>query len=353
MPDVPLSDLHGAFRREKPGKSRDRLQAAVQRKKGRGVDAIAAQLGRAQGTISNWLRRLHDRGPEGRHDRKSPGRPCRLSREQLEAVVRDVGREPADSGFERGNWTAGLVAAHVRNRFGVRYHRSGALALAHRLGFSVRLPRTVHHKTASEEEEQQYVARTVGAIREAAAAGFEVVCMDAAGFENSPSSNRGLRIRGGRDVVRTNFSKGATKAIGAVGDGACHIRFCDRTDSDNVIALLETLRRCHGRVFVICDNARAHKSRKINVYLDGAGGDVVLWYLPPYTPQQNPIEMLWREIKRAIAGRYFEGGFEQMKWSIVRMLSDGQVRIARLFGYMLDAMRDAGQGAPAPRPRPA
>ena len=105
------------------------------------------------------------------------------------------------------------------------------------------------------------------------------------------------------------------------------------------------------RLTFVCNyHARAHKSKKISRYLDGAGGDVVLWYLSPYTPQQNPIEMLWREIKRAIAGRYFEGGFEQMKWSIVRMLSDGQVRIARLFGYMLDAMRGAGQGAPAPRP---
>ncbi|ETW91983.1 MAG: hypothetical protein ETSY2_55025, partial [Candidatus Entotheonella gemina] len=65
-------------------------------------------------------------------------------------------------------------------------------------------------------------------------------------------------------------------------------------------------------------------------------GDVILWFLPPYTPQQNPIEILWREIKRAIADRYFDG-LDQMQKSVTKMLQRGEVAIVKLFQYMLDA----------------
>ena len=114
-------------------------------------------------------------------------------------------------------------------------------------------------------------------------------------------------------------------AIGAIGENFCRLHFCDRANSDNVIFLLESLRNKYGKIFVICDNAKAHKSRDIRNYLKRTGGKVILWYLPPYTPQQNPIEIQWREIKRAIGPRYFEGGFEQMKASIRRMLANGEV----------------------------
>ena len=62
------------LRRELPGKSRDRLMAAVQRKKGKQVGEIARLLGRAQGTISNWLHRLQDEGGRGGAGRGGAGR---------------------------------------------------------------------------------------------------------------------------------------------------------------------------------------------------------------------------------------------------------------------------------------
>ena len=53
--------------------------------------------------------------------------------------------------------------------------------------------------------------------------------------------------------------------------------------------------------------------------------------------QHNPIEVLWREIKRAIAGVYF-GGIDQMRTAIIRMLRRWEVAIAGLLRYMLEAM---------------
>ncbi|MXY38142.1 MAG: hypothetical protein F4Y51_04545 [Cenarchaeum sp. SB0664_bin_35] len=53
----------------------------------------------------------------------------------------------------------------------------------------------------------------------------------------------------------------------------------------------------------------------------------------------NPIEILWREIKRAIAGRYFRD-YDKMHGVIHSLIKSGEVATASLFKYMLDAIQE-------------
>ena len=83
LPDVPLAELEGMYRHEPPGKSRDGLQAAVLRKRGKMIVEMATMSGRHPSTIHRWLHRLEREGPDGRYDRRGPGRPRRLTPEQI------------------------------------------------------------------------------------------------------------------------------------------------------------------------------------------------------------------------------------------------------------------------------
>lgn len=49
---------------------------------------------------------------------------------------------------------------------------------------------------------------------------------------------------------------------------------------------------------VVMDNLAAHKSPVIAQMLQAAGAQV--WYLPPYSPDYNPIELMWSTIKTAL-----------------------------------------------------
>ena len=57
--------------------------------------------------------------------------------------------------------------------------------------------------------------------------------------------------------------------------------------------------------YMVLDNASCHKSKTIREYVESAGDDIALEFLPPYTPQLNPIETAWRDLKRRLAGRHF------------------------------------------------
>lgn len=46
---------------------------------------------------------------------------------------------------------------------------------------------------------------------------------------------------------------------------------------------------------VVMDNLSPHKSSRVVELLEAAGAEV--WYLPPYSPDLNPIEQMWAKIK--------------------------------------------------------
>lgn len=49
------------------------------------------------------------------------------------------------------------------------------------------------------------------------------------------------------------------------------------------------------RAVVVMDNLSAHKPPAIASRIEQAGGEV--WYLPPYSPDLNPIELMWSKVK--------------------------------------------------------
>ena len=119
-----------------------------------------------------------------------------------------------------------------------------------------------------------------------------------------------------------------------------------------MIALFKRLHKKHGRVFVILDNAGAHKSKAMKDYIRTTNGEAVLCFLPPRTPQHNPIEMLWRELKRAISNTFF-GGSDEMKERITLLVESGEIPRIRLLWYMLEAVGVTGGTRAVALPTPA
>lgn len=46
-------------------------------------------------------------------------------------------------------------------------------------------------------------------------------------------------------------------------------------------------------VLLCCDGAAWHKSKMLDI-----PENIVLFYIPPYTPEMNPIEQIWKEIRK-------------------------------------------------------
>lgn len=101
------------------------------------------------------------------------------------------------------------------------------------------------------------------------------------------------------------------------------------------IELIKHLHRRYGKVGIIADNASALTGRDMQECLDDMGEDVAILHLPPHTPQLNPIETEWREIKAATADIFFDS-LDSMRDSIRRMSRNGEIPIVKIFDWLLD-----------------
>ncbi|MYB30762.1 MAG: helix-turn-helix domain-containing protein [Cenarchaeum sp. SB0663_bin_5] len=207
---VQLSELEETYRRECSGKSRDRLQAAVLRKRGRMLKEIARTLGRGISTVYRCLYRIECEDLECRHDAKSPGRPRLLNTEQERTIKEGIDGTPRDSGFERGSWNARILARYILKRFDVQYSSRAAIRLAHRLGFSVRKLRPVPYNSATQEEQRKLIKKGRAAAVRWREEGRVVVAVGAATLRDSPVSRRGIRRREGRQSPSTTPSSLST-----------------------------------------------------------------------------------------------------------------------------------------------
>ncbi len=74
-------------------------------------------------------------------------------------------------------------------------------------------------------------------------------------------------------------------------------------DTDCMNVFLEHLSKQYPdeQILLCCDGAAWHKSKRLQV-----PANIKLIYIPPYTPEMNPIEQIWREIRtRGFKNRIF------------------------------------------------
>jgi transposase len=61
------------------------------------------------------------------------------------------------------------------------------------------------------------------------------------------------------------------------------------------------------KIYLIVDNARWHHAKLLQEFLEEQKDRLVLWFLPPYSPELNPQERVWRQTRRkATHNKYFE-----------------------------------------------
>src|SRR3984957_11351505 len=56
-------------------------------------------------------------------------------------------------------------------------------------------------------------------------------------------------------------------------------------------------------IFLIVDRGPAHRAKKPRAFVESLGGRLRLFFLPPYSPDRNPDELVWKHLKADTVGR--------------------------------------------------
>jgi len=295
-----LAELRAAHRSTRDKREADRIKAVILLGSGWPAEQVAEALMVDPNTVRSHFKRYRQGGLRALGEVAFCGSACQLDAEQLVYLVQHLNAHLYP--------TAKGIAAWVAQTFGVAYTESGMTALLHRLGFVYKKPKLVPGK-ADPEAQKAFLAE-YAKLTESQGANDVIYFMDATHPQHNPVVGGGWIKRGQESAVRANSGRRRLNINGAIGLERLEpvVRFDPTIDADSTLALFQQLEQIHpaaARIHVICDNARYYHAKAVREYLQTSR--IQLLFLPPYAPNLNLIERLWKFFKKTVLyNRYYE-----------------------------------------------
>ena len=258
----------------------------------------AQRVGVSRFTGDRWLAAWNEGSVDGLRPSFAGGRPAKLSPEQFEEFF---------TLLEEGQpWTPQEIDELLLERYDVTYDRAHLARILRSDGMQYAKPRPMDPRQ-SPDAEADFRERLEEALAkdngdEPLVLGF----LDASWpqpFENSQrmwSYDRTVEID--KQLVTVPWKTIGFYAI--LGKSA--LIFRKRTTKESICAALEAIREQNpvGRILLVADNDGSHHAHLTQDRADELGIEFV--FLPPYSPNFNAIEPLWKTLKRKISPTIFE-----------------------------------------------
>lgn len=290
-----LEELQAAEKNAASNKAARRLQALRLLFQGRGYDDVLAIADVAPRSLSRWIKRFNAYGIDGlTHNAERPGRPTKIPPDKLDAF-RELLNNPHQLG--RDFWTARALHGHLTKEWKIELGYSTVCLAMHNAGFAIKSARP-WPELRQDPEQRAIFVKEIEALK--ADPAVELFFGDETGIEGDPKPRRRWAKKGVVTTVPYTGDHIRENVIGAVlpvtGELLFHV--VPYVDSEwfglFIRELAKMTRKRHEagkRIVLVLDNASWHKTKSL------PWEHIEVKYLPPYSPDYNPIEHLWLAVK--------------------------------------------------------
>jgi transposase len=314
---------------------RKRGVASVQ--EGQSPEIVAKALGINRVTIYGWLSRYRDGGWGALDAKKRGGRPPKLDGKALKWVYKTVTeKNPLQLKFTFALWTAKMVGQIIDKRFDIKLSKASVCRLLGQLGLTPQRPVWRAYQQNPEavqkwlEEEYPRIQRL--ARKEKALIFFG----DEAGVRSDHHAGTTWAAKGKTPVVSSTGARFGLNLISAV-SAQGEFRFMVLRGRVGAAQFIEFIKRllhgCPGMVFLIVDSHPAHKAKKVIRFIETIKDRFRLFFLPPYSPELNPDEGVWNDLKNNAIGRQSLHSPEHLHGAVISHLRFIQKSPDRVCSY--------------------
>lgn len=278
-----------------------RIRAVQSIRRGESPEKVAEILGVNRVTVYAWLSRFAEGGWSALKRKKAPGRVPSLDSHQMRTLYYVlVDSTPEQEKFPFALWTSRLVGEFIRRRFGVKLSRVTVNRVLARLGFTFQKPieRAVEQDASlvKKWQKEEYPRILALAKRE----GAEIYFGDEAGVRSDAPMGKTWGRRGKTPIVKKTGKRFGLNLVSAISPKGS-IRFMVTKGNFGGKEFVEFLRRLVAgtkrKVIFIADGHPAHKSALVAEYLETVKDKLRIFFLPPYSPELNPDELVWNVMK--------------------------------------------------------
>lgn len=274
-------------------------------KDGKKGNQIAKDLGVSKGHVSN-VKKLYEAGGAASLKPKKRGRPAGknkiLSPEQEKEIQKIiVDKTPEQLRFRECMWTRNNIRQLIKEKYGIDIKLSTLGYYLARWGFTVQRPVKRAYKQDEKKIDEWLNREFPGITDRAEKEEAEIFFGDETNIQNTANYARGYAPKGQTPVVRVEARKLKIEMLSAISKrGKLH--FILYKDSMNTEKLIDFMTRLitdsKKKVFLVLDNLRVHHAKLVQSWVEEHKDRIELFFLPPYSPEYNPDELLNSDIKR-------------------------------------------------------
>lgn len=293
---------------------RYKATAFLLRDKGLKQKDIAGVIPRKERTIQRWEKDFSKRRTASLFsDHADNENASKLTREQKREIREVLKQPPSAYGLPKEFWDIPILKTYVKAEFGVVYESVQSYHFL--LKFS-NLSFKYPDKFDINRDEDKILKRMREIRKEIQPflkdPGWEVFTADETRIILEALTRRAWLKKGQRTVVKVKRTKEYQNYLGFLNQKSfkCHVYELAWQNQGEIIKAFERFLKKypHKRICVIWDNASFHRGVKIRQELRKGGlwARVHLASLPPYAPDLNPIERVWKWTKDEISNQQYE-----------------------------------------------
>ena len=132
-------------------------------------------------------------------------------------------------------------------------------------------------------------------------------------------------LKGQQPEISTYGGRKRQHLIGTVEpfEGNLHVAFSEMLKATQFQHYLEGLLARYlapKKLIMVLDNARAHHSKELKPFLDANKDRLELVFLPPYSPDLNPMEWFWKFLRKMVTYNTFFPTFKDFQRALIRFI---------------------------------
>jgi transposase len=284
-----IADLHAAIRAGSYETQR-RCMAIIMLITGVSRPQVCRAMEACDSALRKWVRAFNQQGIDGLIVKKRPGAPRKIPREKADVIAQEIDQPER---AQRTFWTAAAFHGYIAEKYQIECSYQTVVRFFHEKGFALKVP-------------QPWPNRQDEALREAfrerlrqfsQEEDLDIWYGDETGVEGDPKPRRRWAPKGARPRTVRNGDHVRMSVVGTVcpRTGEFFAIEASHCDTEVFQAFLDEAARCvrptRSRNILIVDNASWHKRKSLDWHFFEP------FYLPPYSPDFNPIERLWLVMK--------------------------------------------------------
>jgi len=255
----------------------------------------------ASSLVYEVMHRFIDQGLLGLADRREDNGDPKVSEEYEAEMLAVVPSSPRQHGYRRPTWTQELLILVLCKRTGIRISRTTMSRVLKRLKIRLGRPKPIvgcPWKKRRRIKRLREIHRLIETLPE----DEEILYADEVDIHLNPKIGPDWMLRGTQKTVLTPGKNQKRYLAGALNARTGRLTWVEAERKNSQLFILQ-LWQLVGRdypgakrIHVILDNFRIHSSLQVQAALARLDGRVVLHFLPPYCPDHNRIERVWRDL---------------------------------------------------------